>query len=99
MLCMNYNEIRQLLKYRREELSVRLQKIREDFAQQDVIDDVLFAIAHETKLELANVKKALSQIDDNQFGQCHCCGAEISEQQLRQNPFQTLCDSCDNKEN
>lgn len=94
---MNYNEIRQLLKYRKEELSVRLQKIREDFSEQDVIDDVLFAIAHETKLELANVKKALSQIDDNQFGQCHKCGVEISESQLRQNPFQTLCDSCDNK--
>lgn len=95
---MNYNEIYQLLKYRKEELSVRLNKIKQDFAEQQVIDDILFTIAHDTKLELANVKKAMSKIEENQFGRCVECGALIEDDRLRQNPFQTLCESCDNKE-
>ncbi len=95
---MNYNEIYQLLKYRKEELSVRLNKIKQDFAEQQVIDDILFTIAHDTKLELANVKKAMSKIEENQFGRCVECGAPIEDDRLRQNPFQTLCESCDNKE-
>lgn len=95
---MNYNEIYQLLKYRKEELSVRLNKIKQDFAEQQVIDDILFTIAHDTKLELANVKKAMSKIEENQFGRCVECGAPIEDDRLSQNPFQTLCESCDNKE-
>jgi len=91
---MKHQEIYQLLKYRRQELCSRLQSIKNDFSVREDMDDVLFNIAHETKVELANVKTALEEIEQETFGYCKNCGQAISSEELCQNPLQTLCDNC-----
>ena len=91
---MDYIAIKQRLKYRNEELVHRLESIKNDFVNCDDLDDVLFSIAHETKLELANVKQAIEKIDQNKFGICQSCGNQIDMKSLLDNPFQTICEQC-----
>ena len=94
---MNYMEIKQRLKYRNEELSNRLESIKQDFDDNEDLDDVLFTIAHDTKVELANVRQAIERIDEKCFGKCKQCGNEIDADALNNDPFQTLCADCLNE--
>ena len=91
---MDYLEIKQKLKYRNQELSNRLTSIKSDFDSNENLDDVLFSIAHETKVELAQVKQAIERIESNQYGTCKNCNATIDIDSLTNNPFQTLCCNC-----
>lgn len=91
---MKHQEIYQLLKYRRQELASRLESIKSDFDTSGDMDDVLFNIAHETKVELANVKVALDEIETESYGYCKKCKAPISEEVLCENPLQTTCENC-----
>jgi|TARA_Y100000034_G_C6631481_1_gene275696 DnaK suppressor protein len=94
---MRHQEIYQLLKYRRQELCSRLQSIKNDFSVKEDLDDVLYHIAHDTKVELADVKSALEQIEDGSFGICENCGEAIDLESLKHNPLQKLCSICINK--
>ena len=93
---MKHQEIYQLLKYRRQELCSRLQSIKNDFSGGEDLDDVLYHIAHETKVELASVKSALEDIEQNQYGTCQNCGQAIDETSLLNDPFRKLCVDCAN---
>ena len=97
---MEREELQQLLKYKESELSERLQKIHLDFTDAKIVDDVLFALAQNTKLELRNVRKALTLLQDSKSGSsCLQCYENLFISLKRENPFQTHCDSCDNKKN
>ena len=91
---MKHQEIYQLLKYRRQELCSRLQSIKNDFSASEDMDDVLFNIAHDTKVELANVKTALEEIENETFGFCKVCGQPIAADDLYKKPLQELCVHC-----
>lgn len=91
---MKHQEIYQLLKYRRQELCSRLESIKTDFDATEDMDDVLFNIAHETKLELASVKIALEEIETESYGFCIKCKMPICEDVLCENPLQTICSDC-----
>lgn len=95
---MKHQEVYQLLKYRRQELHSRLQSIKNDFSVREDMDDVLFTIAHDTKLELANVKVALDEIESETFGNCKNCGQAIDQETLYQNPLTRCCRQCAKKE-
>lgn len=92
---MKHQEIYQLLKYRRQELCSRLESIKTDFDASEDMDDVLFNIAHETKVELANVKVALDEIETESYGFCKVCKTPISELILCEDPLKTTCPNCD----
>lgn len=94
---MKHQEVYQLLKYRRQELSSRLQSIKNDFSATGDMDDVLFNIAHETKVELANIKVAIEEIEAQTYGYCKICSAEMSTEELCQSPFKTTCNKCGEK--
>ena len=94
---MDKEELLQLLKYRRSELMNRMQEIKQDFENASVVDDILFSIAQSTKCELRNVKETLEKLEHGEFDACCECHRRIYESLKKENPFQTLCDSCDNK--
>lgn len=91
---MLYQEIYQLMKYKRDELSSRLSSIQKDFSSESSTDDVLFSIAHETKVELLNVKNIIADIEQGRFGLCQQCHQPISIALLKTNPFETTCEHC-----
>lgn len=93
---MQYKEIQQLLRYKQDELCLRLQSIKADFAKKEDLDDVLFTIAHETKVELLKVKSTLQAIEEQSYGKCQNCHSDIPIATLTKNPFQILCESCQN---
>lgn len=94
---MNQQELQQLLVYKKRELCDRLANIQKDFSEEQVIDDVLFTLAHETKLELNRVKIALNDIEQGVYGKCEHCGGPVELERLQLNPFQSQCSSCDNE--
>ena len=91
---MEHTELYQLLTYKRDELHHRMQNIKKDFSKSTQIDDVLYNIAHETKVELANINTTLKRFETGDFGICSQCGQQISTECLTKNPFQTLCENC-----
>ncbi len=95
---MKHQEIYQLLKYRRQELASRLESIKSDFSSSEDMDDVLFNIAHETKVELSSVKVALEEIETETYGVCKHCSAVMTVDELCQNPLRTLCSNCSEQE-
>jgi len=94
---MDKDELLQLLKYRQNELSHRMQEIKADFESEKVVDDILFSIAQSTKCELHKVKETLQALEHGEFDACSECHQKLFEMLKRENPFQTHCDSCDNK--
>lgn len=96
------------LEAKREELSTRLARIGKDihhreeplsadFAEQVVEQenlDVLHAIDHEAKIELAMVEKALRRLESNQYGSCTKCGEQIGDARLNALPYADTCINC-----
>jgi len=93
---MLYQELYQLMKYKRDELSSRLSSIQQDFSSESSTDDVLFAIAHQTKVELSEIKSLINDIEQGCFGLCQNCGEPIEIESLNQNPFEKICNRCKN---
>ena len=89
-----HQEIYQLMKYKRDELSSRLSSIQEDFSSESSADDVLFSIAHQTKVELAEIRDLINNIEQGSFGLCKNCGAKIEMDSLNLNPFVKICNRC-----
>jgi len=94
---MDKQELIQLLKYKQSELSSRMQEIKHDFEEAKVVDDILFSLAQSTKCELRNVKETLRRLENDEFDACCKCHEQLFEDLKHENPFQTHCDSCDNK--
>jgi RNA polymerase-binding transcription factor DksA len=91
---MMHQEIYQLMKYKRDELSARLTNIQQDFCAESPVDDVLFTVAHQTKIELHEVKKVIDEIEHGSFGYCQTCKLPIEAESLSKNPFETSCNKC-----
>lgn len=105
---MNLSQIRQTLIERKAMLEARADKterdashrdeaVSADFAEQAVErenDDVLRAIAAESKHEVEQINAALTRIDAGTYGECSECGETISEQRLVAVPYSTLCLNC-----
>lgn len=91
---MDQQEIYQLMKYKRDELNTRLSNIKQDFESDLPVDDVLFAIAHQTKVELAEIKKVIKNIEQGNFGICQHCQQTIDDSLLLINLSQTHCCDC-----
>lgn len=91
---MIHQDIYQLMKYKRDELNSRLSNIKQDFNTKSSEDDVLFTVAHQTKLELFDVKKVIYDIEHGSFGFCKICNTQIQHDQLQINPFENTCTNC-----
>lgn len=102
---METQAIRQQLEQLRLELSERLDKIAtdlrsgrsrdlEDQAQERENDDVMEALSAEATEELKAVDKALSRLDQGEYGLCVKCGEAIAEKRLQAYPAAEYCIDC-----
>lgn len=102
------DEIRRKLLAQKQELLTRAAKVRaditrssgpldKDFAEQVVQmenDAVLAGIGEATKQELAQINRALAQLDQGSYGQCSSCGQPIGERRMQALPYSDLCIAC-----
>ena len=68
-----------------------------DFAEQATErenDDVLEEIGKETQMSIQHIKAALQRIEDDSYGICANCGADIAAGRLDALPETTLCVNC-----
>jgi RNA polymerase-binding protein DksA len=103
-----YAEIEQMLIAKRNELSQRLQRIKENVtgghsadsqeqAQELENAEVVDALGNETRLELNKIAKALDQLKHGTYGICVDCDEEIPMARLKAYPFADRCIRCATK--
>ena len=100
--------IRRKLQAQKQELLTRAAKVRaditrssgpleKDFAEQVVQmenDAVLAGISEATAAELAQINRALAQLDQGTYGLCSRCGQPIDERRLQALPYSDRCITC-----
>ena len=103
-----FDAIRRKLEQQKQELMARAAKVRaditrssgpldKDFAEQVVQmenDAVLAGIGEATAAELAQINRALAQLDAGNYGTCSHCGQPIGERRLRALPYSDRCITC-----
>jgi RNA polymerase-binding transcription factor DksA len=103
-----FESVRQKLEQQKQELLVRAAKVRaditrssgpldKDFAEQVVQmenDAVLAGIGEATAAELAQINRALAQMDAGSYGTCSRCGQPINERRLQALPYSDRCITC-----
>ena len=101
----DYNEIRDILIAKREELANRLERIKENLtagrsadsqeqAQELENAEVVDALGNEARLELSQVARALEQIKNDTYGICVSCSEGIPLARLKAHPFADRCIRC-----
>jgi RNA polymerase-binding transcription factor DksA len=99
---------RKVLEARMAELKERLHEIDdmldshqsrdwEELATEREGDEVLEGMGASGKAEIAKIQAALARMDEDEFGYCVSCGAEISEERLDVVPFTPFCRDCADK--
>ena len=103
-----FESVRQKLEQQKQELLARAAKVRaditrssgpldKDFAEQVVQmenDAVLAGIGEATAAELAQINRALAQMDAGSYGTCSRCGQPINERRLQALPYSDRCITC-----
>ena len=93
------------LEQQKAELTERVNKIKADViggleadskeqAMQLENHEVLDALANEATDELAKINAALQRIENNTYGMCTGCGAEIDSRRLEARPYSSKCIVC-----
>lgn len=102
---MNIEDLKNTLENKQQQLLTRIDAIgrdfkkgrSQDFAEQSTEtenDEVLDEIKQEAKLELQQVKEALSRIENNRYGRCVKCDEDIAVERLHALPYVTTCIKC-----
>ena len=100
--------VRRKLQAQKQELLTRAAKVRaditrasgpldKDFAEQVVQmenDAVLAGIGEATAAELAQINRALAQLEQGTYGLCSHCGQPIDERRLQALPYSDRCITC-----
>jgi len=103
-----YEDVRRKLLQQKQELLARAAKVRaditrssgpldKDFAEQVVQmenDAVLAGIGEATASELAQINRALAQLDAGSYGICSNCGKPIGDGRLQALPYSDRCITC-----
>jgi len=100
--------VRRKLQAQKQELLTRAAKVRaditrasgpldKDFAEQVVQmenDAVLAGIGEATAAELAQINRALAQLEQGTYGLCSRCGQPIDGRRLQALPYSDRCITC-----
>ena len=103
-----FESVRQKLEQQKQELLARAAKVRaditrssgpldKDFAEQVVQmenDAVLAGIGEATAAELAQINRALAQMDAGNYGTCSRRGQVVGERRLQALPYSDRCITC-----
>jgi RNA polymerase-binding transcription factor DksA len=104
----SFEAIRRKLEQQKQELMARAAKVRaditrssgpldKDFAEQVVQmenDAVLAGIGEATAAELAQINRALAQLEAGTYGVCSRCGQTIDARRLQALPYSDRCITC-----
>ncbi len=71
-----------------------LEKDFEEQATQTQNDEVVDSLESETRLELAQIERALERIANGVGDECESCGQAIDPRRLQVLPYTTLCVDC-----
>ena len=107
-MAAEFEAIRRKLQAQKQELLTRAAKVRaditrssgpldKDFAEQVVQmenDAVLAGIGEATAAELAQINRALAQLDQGTYGVCSRCGQPIDSRRLQALPYSDRCIRC-----
>ena len=102
------DEIRRKLLEQKQQMLMSAEKVHaditrssgpldKDFAEQVVQmenDAVLAGIGEATKQELAQINRALAQLDQGSYGHCSSCGQPIGARRMLALPYSDLCIAC-----
>jgi len=100
-----YADIHDRLVARRDELTHRLERIKDNLvggrsadsqeqAQELENAEVVDALGNEARLELSQVARALEQMKNGTYGTCVTCAEEIPIARLNAQPFADRCIRC-----
>ena len=103
-----FRGIRQKLEGMRAELELRLSGIARDIRHEDKAleldsqeraieaenEEVLTALGESGQAELEAVLRALSRLDQGEYGACSNCGEKIAMTRLEALPFTDVCIKC-----
>lgn len=100
-----YADIRETLIAKREELALRLERLKgnltegrsadsQEQAQELENAEVVDALGNEARVELNRIAKALDQIKHGSYGVCVDCGESIPMARLQAYPFADRCIRC-----
>ena len=101
----DYEELRELLLEKREELSIRLARLKENLTSGHSADsqeqaqelenaEVVDALGNEARLELSKIAQALEQMKNDSYGECLTCGEQIPLERLKAYLFADRCIRC-----
>lgn len=90
----DYEDLRELLLAKREELSTRLARLKENLTSGHSADsqeqaqelenaEVVDALGNEARLELSKIAQALEQMNNGNYGECISCGEKIPLERLK----------------
>ena len=100
-----YDELRQQLEQKKDELNARLERITanlrrgfeadsKEMAKQLEDSEVVDALGNEAREEVAKISAALQRMDAGDFGLCVECGDKINDGRLQAYPYADECIDC-----
>jgi len=106
-----YEEVRSHLIAMLEELNLRLTRITNDIKHSDVPlekdfaeqatqnenDEVMDYLGNSAQTEIEMIKRAITRIDNGQYGICQVCDEPISKDRLKALPYSSMCIKCASK--
>lgn len=101
----SHKELRKALESKKEELTIRLEKIHANLrrgyeadskerAKQLEDNEVVDALGNEAREELAKISAALQRMEAGDYGICVECGLEINAGRLEVYPYAVECIEC-----
>lgn len=97
-LTTRYDEIQRRLQAITRDLRHESQPLTADFAEQATEaenDQVLDALDHSIRLELGQIERTLSRINEGGYGICESCNKPIAAKRLEALPHATRCVTCE----
>lgn len=66
----------------------------EEMATERETDEVLEDLGNSAQMELRTIDAALKRVEEDEYGYCVTCGAQISEERLDLLPATPFCRNC-----
>jgi RNA polymerase-binding transcription factor len=98
-------EQRARLENKKAELTARLERVKANLrrghdpdskerAKELEDSEVVDALGNEARLEISKISEALRRMDNDEYGVCDECGAEIDEGRLKAHLYARKCIDC-----
>ena len=105
MQAHSYDALRERLEKKKEELTVRLERITDNLrrgyhpdskerAKELEDSEVVDALGNEARAEIRNISAALQRMEAGEYGMCVECGTEIDLARINAHPYAKKCIDC-----